>query len=76
VPIGPLNPQLAELIGLASIVGVAGLLIIKSPPLAAFISPGYAGLLTLVGIIDIPMAGVVLAGLIGVLAVVGSRGVG
>jgi hypothetical protein len=75
VPIGPLNPQLAELMGLVSIIGVAGLLVIKSPPLAAFVSPGYAGLLTLVGIIDIPMAGVVLAGLIGVLAVVGSRGV-
>jgi hypothetical protein len=75
VPIGPLNPQLAELIGLASIVGVAGLLIIKSPPLAAFISPGYAGLLSIVGIIDIPIAGVVLAGLVGVLAIVGARGV-
>ena len=73
VPIGPLNPQLAELIGLASVLAVAGLLVIKSPPLAAFISPGYAGLLTLVGIIDLPMAGVVLAGLVGVLAVVGTR---
>lgn len=73
VPIGPLNPQLAELIGLASVLAVAGLLVIKSPPLAAFISPGYAGLLTLVGIIDLPMAGVVLAGLVGVLAVVGAR---
>ena len=72
VPIGPLNPQLAELMGLASIVAVAGLLVIKSPPLAAFISPGYAGLLTLVGIVDIPMAGVVLAGLVGILAVVGT----
>ena len=72
VPLGPLNPQLAELIGLASILAVAGLLVIKSPALAAFISPGYAGLLVLVGIVDIPMAGVVLAGLVGVLAVVGT----
>ena len=73
VPIGPLNPQLAELIGLASIVAVAGLLVIKSPALAAFISPGYAGLLVLVGLVDIPMAGVVLAGLVGLLAVVGNE---
>jgi len=75
VPIGPLNPQLAELIGLGSVLAVAGLLVIKSPALAALITPGYGGLLALVGIINVPMPAVVLAGVVGVLAVIGSRGV-
>ena len=75
VPIGPLNPQLAELIGLGSVLAVAGLLVIKSPALAALITPGYGGLLALVGIINVPMTAVVLAGVDGVLAVIGSRGV-
>jgi hypothetical protein len=72
IPIGPLNPELAELIGLVSVLAVAGLLVIKSPALAALITPGYAGLLTITGVIGIPIAGVVLAGVVGVMAVIGT----
>ena len=69
----PVNPQLMEYLALASIVAVIGLLVIVSPPLAALVGPGYAGFLVLVGLAPIPMPAVVLAGLVGVLAVVGSN---
>jgi len=62
-----------ELIGLVSIVAVAGLLVIVSPPTAALVTPGYAGLLTITGIVPIPLPAVVLAGVVGVLATVGTR---
>jgi len=42
--------------------------------MAALVTPGYAGLLVVLGLAPIPMFGVVLAGLIGVLASVASRG--
>ncbi|MFP4218494.1 MAG: hypothetical protein ACLFR6_06615 [Salinarchaeum sp.] len=72
----PLNSDLMELMGLVSIVAVVGLLVIINPPLAALVGTGYAGLLTLVGIVSIPMPAVVLAGVVSVLATVGTnRGV-
>lgn len=71
----PLNPHLLELLFVGSIVMVAGLLVIVSPAMAALVTPGYAGMLVLVGLVPIPMPFVVVAGVIGVFAVVGSRGV-
>ena len=71
----PLNPALLELLFVGSIVMVAGLLVIVSPAMAALVTPGYAGVLVLVGLVPIPMPAVVLAGVVGVFAVVGSRGV-
>jgi hypothetical protein len=69
----PLSTQAIELLSLGSIVAVFGLLAIISGPLAALVGTGYAGLLSLVGLAPIPMPAVVLAGLIGVIATVGSR---
>ena len=71
----PLNTQLLELLFVGSIVMVGGLLVIVSPPMAALVTPGYAGLLVLVGLVPIPMQFVVVAGVIGAFAVIGSRGV-
>jgi hypothetical protein len=72
--IGPLPAQLVELTALASILAVLGLLAIINPAMAALVAPGYAGLLVLLGLAPIPMPAVVLAGLVGVLAAVGTRG--
>lgn len=69
---GAIDTQVMELIGLVSIVAVVGLVVIASPQLAALIGPGYAGLLTLIGIVPIPIAAVVLAGLVGVMINVGT----
>ena len=69
----PLSTQAIELIALGSIVAVVGLLVIISAPLAALVGTGYAGLLSLVGLAPIPMPAVVLAGLVGVVATIGSR---
>jgi hypothetical protein len=69
---GAIDTQVMELIGLVSIVAVVGLVVIASPQLAALIGPGYAGLLTLIGIVPIPMPAVVLAGLVGVMINVGT----
>jgi hypothetical protein len=67
----PMDPQVLELLGLVSIVGVAGLLVIVRPAAAALVTPGWAGLLVLTDVVGIPIAGVVLAGLVGVLATLG-----
>ena len=69
----PLNPELLELIALGSIIAVVGLLVIIKPALAALVGSGYAGLLSLVGLVPIPMPAIVLAGVVGVLAVVGTN---
>jgi hypothetical protein len=74
IDLGPLPAELVELAALASILGVLGLLVIISPAMAALVTPGYAGLLVLVGLAPIPMPAVVVAGAIGVLASVASRG--
>ena len=74
IDLGPLPEQLVELAALASILAVLGLLVIINPAMAALVTPGYAGLLVLVGLAPIPMPAVVLAGLVGVLAAVGTRG--
>jgi len=60
-----------ELLGLVSIVGVAGLLVIVRPAAAALVTPGWAAVLALTDVVGIPFAGVVLAGLVGVLATLG-----
>ena len=52
---------------------LTGLLVIVSPPLAAVVGAGYAGLLSLVGLVPIPMPFVVVAGLIGISASIGAR---
>jgi len=72
-PIGfdALDSQVLELLGLVSIVGVAGLLVIVRPAAAALVTPGWAGVLALTDVVGIPFAGVVLAGLVGVLATLG-----
>jgi hypothetical protein len=76
-PVGfPIDSQVLELIGLVSIVGVAGLLVIVRPAAAALVTPGWAGLLATTDVVGIPMAGVVLAGVVGVLATLGARGGG
>ena len=66
-----LDSQVLELLGLVSIVGVAGLLVIVRPAAAALVTPGWAGVLALTDVVGIPFAGVVLAGLVGVLATLG-----
>jgi len=74
IDLGPLPPQLVELTALASILAVLGLLAIINPAMAALVTPGYAGLLVLVGLAPIPMPAVVLAGVVGILAATGIRG--
>jgi len=74
IDLGPLPPQLVELAALASILAVLGLLAIINPAMAALVTPGYAGLLVLVGLAPIPMPAVVLAGVVGILAATGIRG--
>jgi hypothetical protein len=74
VDIGPLPEDLVELAALGSVLAVLGLLAIINPAMAALVTPGYAGLLVLIGLAPIPMPAVVLAGLVGVLAAVGTRG--
>ena len=74
IDIGPLPQEMVELAALASILAVLGLLVIINPAMAALVTPGYAGLLVILGLAPIPMFGVVLAGVIGVLASVASRG--
>ena len=69
----PIDPMVLELLGIVSLVGIVGLLVIVSPPTAALVGPGYAGLLSITGIVGIPMPAVVLAGVVGVLATVGQR---
>jgi len=69
----PIDTQVLEIIGLVSIVAVVGLLVIVSPTAAAVVGPGYAGALTITGVVPIPLPAVVLAGLIGILASVGTR---
>jgi len=68
-----IDTQVLELIGLVSIVAVAGLLVIVSPPTAALVTPGYAGLLTITGIVPIPLPFVIVAGIVGVITTVGTR---
>ena len=69
----PIDAQILSMLGVIAIVAVAGLFVILSPPLAALVTPGFAGLLVAVGIVPIPMPAVVLAGLVGVLVNVGRR---
>ena len=69
----PIDPMVLELLGIVSLVGIVGLLVIVSPATAALVGPGYAGLLSITGIVGIPMPAVVLAGVVGVLATVGQR---
>ena len=69
----PLNPDLMEYMFMASILAVVGLLVIVSPPLAALVGPGYAGLLAIMGLVPIPLPAVVLAGVVGIAAVVGNN---
>lgn len=72
----PIDPFVLELIGLVSIIALVGLLVIVNPSMAALVGTGYAGLLSLLGVVPIPMPAVVLGGLVAILATVGtSRGV-
>lgn len=68
----PINSDLLELMGLASIVAVIGLLVIYNATMAALIGTGYAALLTIVGIVSIPMPAIVLAGVVSILGTVGT----
>ena len=70
----PVNPDLMEYIALASILAVFGLLVIVNASLAAVVGTGYAGLLVIVGLAPIPMPAVVLAGVVSVLATIGTSG--
>jgi hypothetical protein len=70
----PIPPAVLELMGFVSILGLVGLLVIVKPSMAALVGSGWAGLLTLVGIVPIPMPAVVLAGLVSVLVTVGTSG--
>jgi len=70
----PIPPQVLELMGFVSILALVGLLVIVKPSMAALVGSGWAGLLTLVGVVPIPMPAVVLAGLVSVLVTVGTSG--
>jgi len=70
----PIPMQVLELMGFVSIVALIGLLVIVKPSMAALVGSGWAGLLTLVGIVPIPMPAVVLAGVVSVLVTVGTSG--
>lgn len=75
-PDAPIDSQVLELMGMVSIVAIIGLLVIINPPMAALVGTGYAGLLTLLGIVPIPMPAVALAGVVSILATAGTdRGV-
>jgi hypothetical protein len=74
IDFAPLPPDVLELMGFVSILAIIGLLVIVKPSMAALVGSGYAGLLTLVGVVPIPMPAVVLAGLVSVLVTVGTSG--
>ncbi|MCQ4334600.1 hypothetical protein KM295_14165 [Natronomonas sp. F2-12] len=74
IDFAPIPPQVLELMGFVSILAIIGLLVIVKPSMAALVGSGYAGLLTLVGVVPIPMPAVVLAGLVSVLVTVGTSG--
>ena len=72
----PVPGDVMWLMGIVSLISLVGLLVIVEPPMAALVGSGYAGLLSITGVVDIPMTAVVLAGVVSIAAVVGTdRGV-
>lgn len=67
----PIDSRWLSLIGFVSIVAIAGLIVIIDSALAGLVTTGWASLLTLLGIIAIPLPALGLAGVVSVLAVVG-----
>jgi len=67
----PVDPRWLELIGFVSIVAIAGLVVIVDSAVAAFVTTGWASLITVLGIVSIPIPALGLAGALSVIAVVG-----
>lgn len=70
----PINDDLLEILGFGSLIAVVGLLVIVSAPMAALVGTGYAGLLTITGIIPVPLPAIALAGVVSVMATIGTHG--
>ncbi len=66
-----LHPQTLELIGWVGLIALIGFLTIQSPVIAALVGAGFAALLTVLGILPIPMIAVGLAGSVAVLFALG-----
>lgn len=67
----PIDPRWLSLLGFISIVAVAGLIVIIDSSLAALVTTGWASLITILGVVAIPLPALGLAGVISVIAVVG-----
>lgn len=67
----PIDDKWLSLIALVSIVAVAGLVVIYDGALAALVATGWSSLLTILGIVAIPMPALGLAGAVSVVALVG-----
>lgn len=69
----PIDQRWLSLIGYVSIVAVAGLIVISNRALAALITTGWASLITVLGIVTIPIPALGLAGVVSIFAVIGRQ---
>lgn len=67
----PIDPQWLELLGIVLIVGMAGLVVIVDGAIAAVAATGTASILTVLGIVTIPLPALALGGVISIVAVIG-----
>jgi hypothetical protein len=68
-----IDDQVLELMGLVSILAVMGLIVLINAPIAALVGSGWAGMLTILGVVGIPFPAVILGGVVSILAVVGTQ---
>lgn len=68
-----IDDQVLELMGLVSILAVMGLIVLINAPIAALVGSGWAGILTILGVVGIPFPAVILGGVVSILAVVGTQ---
>lgn len=68
-----IDSQVLELMGLVSILAVMGLLVLINAPIAALVGSGWAGMLTILGVVGIPFPAIILGGVVSILAVVGTQ---
>jgi len=59
--------------GLVSILAVMGLIVLINAPIAALVGSGWAGMLTILGVVGIPFPAIILGGVVSILAVVGTQ---
>jgi hypothetical protein len=68
-----IDDQVLELMGLVSILAVMGLIVLINAPIAALVGSGWAGMLTILGVVGIPFPAIILGGVVSILAVVGTQ---